>query len=186
MKMKIEKQLTSSDDCFVCGQENKHGMRTKYYLLEDGSLMGLVTVSSKHQGYPGIVHGGASAGLLDETVGRAIIGCEPDTIGATIELNTKFLKAVPCGVPLIILGRVVERGPKAYISEGEIILPTGERAVTCRGTFLRMTEERINRMGTRIEAKESFLPTCDLDEIEIPDAPEPRVKVSLASIEVKV
>ena len=56
----------NSDFCFVCGRRNGRGLRMSFY--DDGQqcVWSDYTVTEEYQGYPGIVHGGIIAAMLDE------------------------------------------------------------------------------------------------------------------------
>ena len=114
MKKRIIKKHNAGKGCFVCGVNNPFGLHTDFFELEDGTLAAKVTPSEHHQSYPGRLHGGVSAALLDETIGRAINTLEPDTWAVTVEINTRYKKPVPYGVALTVTGRIVEKQPQAF------------------------------------------------------------------------
>ena len=77
--------------CSVCGLENPVSMKVKFYNLENGEVVGLFTPQELHQGYPGKLHGGFAASILDELIGRAINSRGGEEIWlVTIELKIKF------------------------------------------------------------------------------------------------
>ena len=71
MKYKVLKKQNVGKMCFVCGTENDLGLKTDFYELENGELVGICKFKEGHQSFPGRGHGGVSAALLDETIGRA-------------------------------------------------------------------------------------------------------------------
>ena len=60
--------------CFVCGLENPYGLHLRFFDSEPGEVIAEVTVPEQFQGYPGIVHGGIIAAMLDEAAGRSQMG----------------------------------------------------------------------------------------------------------------
>ena len=68
---KIKIKQPNSRYCFVCGRENPYGLKMSFYEVEPGHALAEYTVPEHYQGYPGIVHGGIVATMLDETLGRA-------------------------------------------------------------------------------------------------------------------
>ena len=74
MKYKVLKKQNVGKMCFVCGTENNLGLKTDFYELENGELVGICKFKEGHQSFPGRGHGGVSAALLDETIGRAAAG----------------------------------------------------------------------------------------------------------------
>lgn len=80
----------------------------------------------------GVLHGGISATILDETIGRAIMmyGGQ-STFGVTIELNVKYKKPVPLkGLNLKRLGVLWAIKDFIFEGTGELLLPNGEVAVS--------------------------------------------------------
>jgi acyl-coenzyme A thioesterase PaaI-like protein len=58
--------------CFVCGEKNDFGLRAKFYETDNNELVALINPSEQHQGYPGRMHGGIAATILDETMARSM------------------------------------------------------------------------------------------------------------------
>jgi acyl-coenzyme A thioesterase PaaI-like protein len=59
------------------------------------------------QGYPGVLHGGIVAALIDEISGRAHMGTDPGNsrFMFTAKLEVKYRKNVPIGRELRIIGK---------------------------------------------------------------------------------
>jgi len=130
--------------CFVCGEKNDFGLHARFYETEANELIALINPSEQHQGYPGRMHGGIAATILDETIARSICnGKDVQLWGVTIELKTKFRKPIPLGQELKIVGRVTSEGTRSFEGTGEIILPDGEIAVSAEGRYLKTTIDRI-------------------------------------------
>ena len=47
------------------------------------------------QGYPGVVHGGIIASMMDEVMGRVFMGGAIDRFMVTAELKIRYRKPVP-------------------------------------------------------------------------------------------
>jgi len=97
--------------CFACGVENPIGLKLKFYQTADDEVTADFTAPEEYQGYPGILHGGVTATILDEAVGRAYMGVDPrnSNFMYTAELKVKYKKKVPVGQPLKIVGKQVRR-----------------------------------------------------------------------------
>ncbi len=130
--------------CLVCGLKNPYGLKTSFFEVEGSELVGLVTPTSGHQGYPGRLHGGIVTALLDETIGRAIMMRYDDSVwGVTVEFTVKFRKPVPLNQELRIVGRITEESSRFFEGTGEILLPDGEVAATGAGKYLKLPIEKI-------------------------------------------
>ncbi len=64
-------KLPGSRNCFVCGREIK-SLRLEFYFDEEaGIVQAEVNLDESHEGFPGVMHGGVIAAILDEATGRA-------------------------------------------------------------------------------------------------------------------
>jgi uncharacterized protein (TIGR00369 family) len=144
MRRIIEKKQPNSKMCFVCGLDNSFGLKTRFYELDDGQLMALFRPANEHQGYPGRLHGGIAATILDETIGRAImLSCSDAIWGVTLDFSMKLRKPVPLDKEITVLARIVKDGRRSFEGEGEIILADGKVAVEGRGRYLKMDIDKI-------------------------------------------
>lgn len=115
----------NSRQCFVCGVENPVGLRLAFYETAPGEVTAEVTLPERYQGYPGVVHGGIVASMLDEVVGRAAMNGEPWRFMVTARLDLRYRKPVPVGKPLRLVGRLGRRRGRLATSRGEVWLPDG-------------------------------------------------------------
>lgn len=122
--------------CFVCGRDNPVGLRVQFYEdLENQRLVVPVVIPECYQSYPGIVHGGILATLLDETSGRALMmGSEEDIFWVTAKLELRYRNPTPTETPLEVVGWVVNRRRRSAEVAGEIRLADG--TVTVEATAL--------------------------------------------------
>lgn len=170
MKKIVVKKHNAGKGCFVCGVNNPFGLHTDFFELEDGTLAARVTPSEHHQSYPGRLHGGISAALLDETIGRAITTQEPDTWAVTVEITTRYKKPVPYGVPITVTGRIVENTRRLFTGEGEILLPNGEVAVVATAKYMKLKLSEISDFEANGESWQCYPYEDDPAEIELPEA----------------
>jgi acyl-coenzyme A thioesterase PaaI-like protein len=155
--------------CFVCGEKNDFGLHAKFYETDVNELVAIIHPSEEHQGYPDRMHGGIAATIIDETIARSICNGKDEQLwGVTLELKTKFRRPIPLGQELKVVGRVTNEGPRSFEGTGEIVLPSGEIAVSAEGKYLKVKIEKI--------ANDSFVnddwflseSADDPSEIEIP------------------
>ena len=169
MKKNIVRKHNAAQHCFVCGVNNSLGLHTDFYELEDGSFVGLVTPRDVHQSYPGRLHGGVIAALLDETIGRAINVSEPDTWAVTAELSIQYKKPVPYDVALRITGKILENNRRVFIGEGAILLPSGEVAATATGKYIKMPLPNIADFDASGESWRVYPRETDPTQIDLPE-----------------
>ncbi|NQU29937.1 MAG: PaaI family thioesterase [Anaerolineae bacterium] len=96
----------NSKMCFVCGLENPVGLKLNIYQIEPGVIEAIYIAPDHFQGYPGVLHGGIVATMLDEMSGRALMGdpSEPRFM-YTGKIEVKYRGNVPINVPLRIVGK---------------------------------------------------------------------------------
>ena len=144
MRLKVLKKQPNSKMCFVCGLNNKFGLKSCFYELEDGQLMAVFTAAEEHQGYPGRLHGGIAATILDETIGRAIMLTHSANIwGVTVDFSMKLRKPVPLDGEIKVVARIEKEGNRSFTGTGEILLADGRVAIEGRGKYLKMDIDKI-------------------------------------------
>ena len=102
---------------------------------DEGRCVGRVTVGKKHEGPPGLVHGGVLAILLDHVLARSARAAGHG--GLTATLTVTYRRPVHLGVPLLATGQlgsvegrratatarlVAEDDPGTTLAEGEAVL----------------------------------------------------------------
>jgi uncharacterized protein (TIGR00369 family) len=116
----------NSRNCFVCGLENAAGLHLRFFDNGVDEVTCDFTVSPKHQSYPGIVHGGVIASILDETGGRTAAINDHNRFFVTANLQVRYRRPVPLGTPLRGVGKLVKRQGRRVRAHAEIRMPDGE------------------------------------------------------------
>lgn len=131
----MEKQPTSRM-CFICGRQNPVGLKMDFYQDQDAEqIMADLVVPDAYQGYPGVVHGGIVAAILDEVAGRAILLYRSaEELMATLRLTIRYRRPTPTETPLTVVGYVERLSGAGARVAGEIRLPDG--TVTAEGESL--------------------------------------------------
>jgi acyl-coenzyme A thioesterase PaaI-like protein len=126
----------NSRSCFVCGRDNPVGLRVSWDNHPDaGEIRGSVTIPEHFNGYPGVVHGGIVAALLDETAGRTtLLSGDFEDLMVTAKLEVLYRKPTPTATALTLVGRILRRSGYRAEAEAELKLPDG--TVAARGTAL--------------------------------------------------
>jgi len=144
MERKITGKQPNSKMCFICGLKNNTGLKAVFYETDKNELIAVFRPGQEHQGYPGRLHGGIAAAILDETIGRAVtIGKEADIWGVTLEFSIKFKKPVPLEEEIKVITKLTEDGRRIFKGTGKIILPDGEIAATGEGKYIKLPIEKI-------------------------------------------
>ena len=143
MQYRVSAKQHTSKMCFVCGVENKFGLHTNFYELENDELVAVFTPCEEHQGYPGRLHGGIAATILDETIGRAIMKTHQDVWGVTVEITIRYRKPIPLDGEIRVRSRIVRETNRSFEGTGEILLDDGSVAVEGRGKYIKLPIDKI-------------------------------------------
>ena len=120
--------------CFACGPHNAGGLALFFARDAGGTARAAVTLDPKYQGYRGIAHGGIVMLLLDEVMAHA--GGAAGEKVMTAAVAVRFRAAVPLGVPLQLVGRVVSKRGKILKVEGALLDARGATLATSEGSFV--------------------------------------------------
>jgi len=133
----------TSRTCFVCGRENHLGLKMVWYNnLLSKRVEATVSIPEQYNGYPGIVHGGIVAAILDETAGRAVmLDGDFDNLFVTLRLNITYRKPTPTDTHLKAVGWVEHHGSKGMKVAAELLLADGTMTAECRAVVVRPTGE---------------------------------------------
>ncbi|MDH3923229.1 MAG: PaaI family thioesterase [Xanthomonadales bacterium] len=115
----------NSEMCFVCGRSNPVGLYMQFYDDGENEVVSEYTVPAHYQGYPGIVHGGVVASMLDEIVGRVSMIGDHHHFMMSVRLQVLYRHPVPVETPLRVVGRILRLRGRLGKAEGQIFLPNG-------------------------------------------------------------
>lgn len=131
----------NSEMCFVCGRSNPVGLYMQFY--DDGELQVVsdYTVPAHYQGYPGIVHGGVVAAMLDEIVGRVSMIGDHHHFMMSVKLQVLYRHPVQIETPLHVVGRILRLRGRMGKAEGQIVLPDGTLACEAQMSLADVPKE---------------------------------------------
>lgn len=91
--------------------------------VEDGVAVFTCTPGEEHYNPIGAVHGGLAATLIDSATGCAVHTTLPAGVGyTTVSLSVEMLRPMTAATgPIRCEGRVVHRGGRLAIAEGEVL-----------------------------------------------------------------
>lgn len=152
----MSKKQPNSRMCFICGLENPVGLKLKIYEIEPGVIETTYVPPEHFQGYPGVLHGGIVASILDEISGRALMG---DPSGPrfmyTGKLEVKYRRNVPIGRPLKIIGKAGKSKGKMAAGWAGIYDESGNLLAEANTLLIDVPEEALNmadkdKLGWRV------------------------------------
>ncbi len=136
----------NSKMCFICGLENPIGLHLHIYETEPGVIESTYTAPDHFQGYPGVLHGGIVAAILDEISGRVHMGDAANPrFMFTGKLEVKYRKNVPVGKLLKIVGKAVKvRSKMAESWAGIYDSETNELLAEANALHIDVPEDQID------------------------------------------
>lgn len=135
--------------CFGCGSENPHGLAMRFR-LEDGRAIAEFTAPEHLQGFPGRVHGGGVATMLDEAMGWAVYG--QGVLAMTARLTMRFRGSVPLGEPLTVSGWVTRDRGRFLELRSELRSQRGSLLAEAEGVFVRVSGRQAEELRLLYEA----------------------------------
>lgn len=151
----IHKQPNASM-CYICGRDNPVGLKMEFYDDGVGLVKSVVTPAEHFQGYPGVLHGGVVASILDEVVGRSTMVSDHHRFMMTVSMNVQYRHPVPIGQELTAVGQRTRLRGRIGKAEGQIILPDGTVACEAQLVLADMPaeladEQRVGSLQWRVD-----------------------------------
>lgn len=131
---------SAQNRCFGCGQANPTGLRLKFLVTNDGSILCDATIAASFEGHPGYAHGGIIATLLDETMSKAVRARGLTAMTRHMEIN--YLRPVPSSAPLRLEGRVLRNEGRKHWTEARIHNAAGDVLAHSKGLFIEVSRDQ--------------------------------------------
>lgn len=120
--------------CFGCSPQNAKGLKMKFYQTAEADIACRVMIPEYLQGYPGVVHGGISATILDEISGHVLLYAH-QRVPMTVNLNCHWIKPLAPKETCIATGKLSFRlGDFCYV-KSYLFKENNQIAVTADGLF---------------------------------------------------
>ena len=163
--MKKLRQPTSLG-CFACGRNNPFGLHLEWFNdYEAKQVETTFQLDDKYCSYPGTVHGGIVATILDETSGRAILlNNDFAHLMVTLKMEVVYKHNTPTHTPLKAIGRLLRYTPKRAQVEAEIQLPDGTVTAKCTSLLYELPKAVQEKWGA--EEDEWNRTTPSKEEVE--------------------
>jgi acyl-coenzyme A thioesterase PaaI-like protein len=137
--------------CFVCGVKNPFGLKLKFYESAPGEVTSEIILNEQYQGYPGTVHGGIVAAMLDEVSGRAFMGSgDNPRFMYTARLEIRYRRHVPIGELLRLVGHAQKSRSHSATATGRIYDREGNLLAECDALLVDVPEDVVT--GTDLDA----------------------------------
>ena len=126
--------------CFACGGRNAHGLHLRFQRDGEGAVICRYEPKPEDQGFPGVMHGGILAALLDESMAWAMWAGDR-ALGVTAKMETRYRRTVGTSGTLVVRGRVVRMRGRRIEVEATVDDEAGERLAEATALFMRLAPE---------------------------------------------
>jgi acyl-coenzyme A thioesterase PaaI-like protein len=130
--------------CFVCRPRDQAGLGLTFDLLGD-HVEAPWLPQEAYEGWPGVLHGGAIAAVLDEGAAWAMIGIEGQ-VGFTTRMDIRFHKPVPLAKEATVVGRVLGLQGRGGRFASEVRLASGELAASAEVEYVFVDDKMVERV----------------------------------------
>lgn len=129
--------------CFGCGDLNPAGLKLEFR-FEGNKAVADFLPQDRHQGYPGLMHGGVTAAALDEAMGWAMYAA--GVWAVTGKMEVKFRQPLPLHQKAVVSGEVIRNRGRWLEVRGEVRSEGGRLMAESYGLFMRLSEERVREL----------------------------------------
>jgi len=141
-------KVKGSRGCFVCGNpetENPRSLGVDIFWDRENEM----TVIPLHpdeswNGYPGVVHGGIIAALMDDSMAWSVFKTA-GTWGVTAKMTLRYRRSMKTSSEYTVRGRVTKVTGKRYSTESSIMDKDGNIIAESSGLFI--IHENMNEDG---------------------------------------
>jgi uncharacterized protein (TIGR00369 family) len=133
-------------NCFACSGHNPAGLQLAFHQAEGWALACRWQVTARFENYPGMLHGGIAATILDEIIGQAIFRQEGH-LPVSLTANVAWCKPVNVGDTVIAAARLTDRLGGLYVAEAFLFRPDGKVAASARGRYYTPPLAQFQRMA---------------------------------------
>ena len=138
--------------CFGCGRNNPIGLKL-HFVKEGDTVRAEYTPEKAFQGWPGLLHGGILACLLDEAMSHAAYTTGNTCLTASITIRQR--RPIKVAVPLTVTARITRHSRKLIETEGQVCLKDG--TVVAESTAKQFIAENEEGKADKVREKHSHV-----------------------------
>lgn len=121
--------------CFACGDPAEGGLGLRFRIEAGGDVTAAWDCPARGEGYPGLLHGGLAATLLDAAMTHALFA--RGIVARTGELRVRYRHPICLGSPARIRARLARSLEPLFLLEAELTQGVS-RCATARAKFMRV------------------------------------------------
>ncbi len=130
-------ELDDDRMCFVCGQDNRGGLRLLFSLDKEGKTLAAdFTPEKTWQGYKDVVHGGIISTVLDEAMTKLAYSLGMNAV--TGRLTVRFKKPLMVGEKVRVTGRIIKESGRTVEAGAEAVKDDGTVVAAAEGLLVKI------------------------------------------------
>lgn len=139
----------SGINCFGCAPTNQIGLGLQFIQFGN-SYESWFALGADYESYPGVVHGGIVATVVDEIMSQAVYR-DCGTSVYTIGLRVRYGQPMRTDVKHRATAQVTRSDNEVIVADSRIEAASGELVAAATGTFHRIPEDEIASLRSRLE-----------------------------------
>ena len=132
---------TSEINCFGCAPTNPIGLKLEFAAAHR-QCTSRFSLGPDYESYPGVIHGGIVATILDETLAQAVYR-HGNVSAFTVGLRVRYGHPMKTNIPYVAIGEIIRANNTLIRASGRIEHDTGELIAAAVGSFYLMSEEAL-------------------------------------------
>ena len=134
-------------NCFGCAPTNNIGLQLLFEQAGD-KCSARVRLGSDYESFPGIIHGGIVAAIMDETMAQTVY--RSGRVAAfTIGLRIRYGRPMETDTEYLASAEISGRDDCSVRVSGRLELPSGDLVAAGDGTFYLLTDPALRDSGPR-------------------------------------
>ncbi len=135
----MEEKDSQPHYCFGCSKRNPLGLHLSFR-MENGEVKAPFTPQAEHQGWPGFMHGGLVATMLDEAMGWVTMS--HGIWAVTGKINVRYRDPVPLFQPVTVVGMIAKNRGRWVTVRAEVRSSEGAVLSEADAIFMRVSGDR--------------------------------------------
>src|SRR5450432_182262 len=136
-------QQPNSHMCFACGVDNDAGLQLRFFNDGVNACRADFILDDRYQSFPGRMHGGIIAVILDEAMGRAALSGNLERMMVTAKMEIRYRQATPLNQPLTVRARLEKDRGRLATASAEVFLADGSIVVEATATLAAIPAEEL-------------------------------------------
>ena len=139
-------------NCFGCAPTNHIGLQLNIYRVQD-TYTSVFALGANYESYPGVVHGGIVATVLDEVMSQAIYQ-DCGRVAYTVGLRVRYGQPLLSGVTHVATAQVTHRTATQFSATARVDKQDEGLVAAANATFYPVPDHELIRLRMRLRNPE--------------------------------